>query len=311
MSNPVIQIENLVKIYSNTLRGKKINALREVNLEIHPGIIFGLLGPNGAGKTTLIKILLGITKLTSGSVTVLGAKPEKYLIRKKLGYLPENHKFPEYLNGYQLMKFYGELYGLRGKDLERRIDESLQLVKMEKWRKTKLRNYSKGMLQRIGLAQALFHDPEIIILDEPTDGVDPIGRKEIREVLNSLKGRGKTIFLNSHLLSEVELISDRVGILNEGELVYEGSIEGLTTDKKSYEIITNVSLEELLTTKLSAYQIQSKGNNKYLLSPDKDEDLNNVIDIIRGSGITIESFGPVKSSLEEKFINLIDKVENE
>ena len=307
----ILETKDLVKIYKKSLGRGEVTALKNLNLSVPKGTIFGLLGPNGAGKTTLIKIILGIAKATSGSVSVLNSTPSDYKVRKRIGYLPENHKFPEYLVGEEFMKFTGELYGLSGKELEMRIDSSLEIVKMNKWRKTKLRRYSKGMLQRIGLAQALMHEPELIFLDEPTDGVDPIGRKEIREVLKLLKENGRTIFLNSHLLSEVELISDRIAILNEGSLVFEGKVDELTSDKNSYEIIVGSPIDDLLDNELKMYRICASGENLYVVSLNDGQDINSVIDAIRSKGISIKSFAPVRISLEDKFINLIDRIDEE
>lgn len=205
----VIETTELTKVYRSSFGNKSVNALSEFNIEIKKGMIFGLLGPNGAGKTTLIKLLLGITFPTSGSAKLLGEDISDYKIKNKIGYLPENHRYPAYLTGGEVLRFFGSLSGMKGQSLNERIDELLKVVKLEEWKKTKVKNYSKGMMQRLGLAQAMLNDPELIFLDEPTDGVDPIGRKEIRDLLISLKTQGKTIFLNSHLLSEVELITEQ------------------------------------------------------------------------------------------------------
>ncbi len=310
MSDTIIRIENLSKVYSS-LTGVKVNALNDVSLQIGTGEIFGLLGPNGAGKTTLIKILLGITRKTNGNVSVFGTEPENYSIRKLIGYLPENHKFPEYLTAYDFLKFTGELYGLFGKELDKKIDEYLHLVQMTKWKKTKLKSYSKGMLQRIGLAQAILHSPKLIILDEPTDGVDPIGRKEIRELLNRLKEEGKTVFINSHLLSEVELISDRVAILNNGEKIFEGKVDELTKEENLYQFEFGSNPSSELINKLAQFNFKKIDELKYSAEITSKEELNSVLDLIRGNGADLESFSPVKSSLEDKFISLIQKVGEE
>ena len=199
-------------------------------------------------KTTLIKILLGIVFPTSGKAKILDEDISNYQIRKKIGYLPENHKFPNYLTGEEVLVHFSKLNGLELDKKSSKITEFLNLVKMEKWRKAKIKKYSKGMLQRIGLAQAFIHDPDLIFLDEPTDGVDPIGRKEIRDILIELKNRGKTIFINSHLLSEVELVSDKVAILNEGKLVKYGTVDELTINKQICEIKTESTLPEIILT---------------------------------------------------------------
>ena len=219
---PVIATENLVKRFG------KIQALRGVSLTVERGEIFGLLGQNGAGKTTLIKILLGVTKKTEGRALLLDQPAGTASVRRRVGYLPEDHRFPDYHTGASLLDFYGALLDVPGRVRRQRIPEMLEVVGLKGRMHYKIRTYSKGMKQRLGIAQALMHEPDVIFLDEPTDGVDPVGRREIRDMMQSLKAEGKTIFLNSHLLSEVEQICDRVAILAKGELVREGDIATLT-----------------------------------------------------------------------------------
>jgi ABC-2 type transport system ATP-binding protein len=227
---PVIEIRNLVKQYG------KIEALRGVSLSVEKGEIFGLLGQNGAGKTTMVKILLGITKPSFGEASLMGIPAGTPAVRKRVGYLPEDHRFPDYHTGYGLLNFYGSLLEVPAGQKKDRIEEMLDLVGLKSRQHYKIRTYSKGMKQRLGIAQALFHDPEVIFLDEPTDGVDPIGRREIRDLLHQLKEEGKTIFLNSHLLGEVELITDRVAILDKGELIRQGTTKELTQQQGLYVI---------------------------------------------------------------------------
>ena len=301
-----IEVTNLTKIYkTKTLNKGTIKALDNVSFKIEKGTIFGLLGPNGAGKTTLVKILLGIVHQTSGSAKLLGEDVRNYLVRSKIGYLPENHKFPSYLTGEDVLKYYAKLTGFDIKNNPEKISEYLNLVKMDKWRKTKIKKYSKGMMQRLGLAQAMIHNPEIIFLDEPTDGVDPIGRKEIRDILIELKNKGKTVFINSHLLSEVELVSDKVGMLNNGKLIKLGSVEELTTSKEIYEINISEQISEILINELRknySFNIESK---KILLENSEMSKVNIFMDELRKSGITITSFNRKKDSLEDMFIKSI------
>jgi ABC-2 type transport system ATP-binding protein len=227
---PVIETHELRKDYG------RIQALKGVSLSVQQGQIYGLLGQNGAGKTTLIKILLGIAKKTDGDAELLGQRAGKTDVRRRVGYLPEDHQFPTYHTGYSLMEFYGTLYGVSRDDRRKKIPETLELVGIAGRMNSKIKTYSKGMKQRLGIAQALLHDPEVIFLDEPTDGVDPLGRREIRELMGRLKDKGHTIFLNSHLLGEVELICDRVAILQRGQLIREGTIDELTKQKGRVEI---------------------------------------------------------------------------
>jgi ABC-2 type transport system ATP-binding protein len=227
----LIQASGLRKQFK---RGREV--LRGVNLDVPRGTVLGLLGKNGAGKTTLIKILLGIATKTDGEAELLGRPAGTTDVRRNVGYLPEDHQFPGYHTGYSLMDFYGSLYGVPRDERRRKIPETLELVGIAGRMNSKIKTYSKGMKQRLGIAQALLHDPELIVLDEPTDGVDPLGRREIRELMGRLKERGHTIFLNSHLLGEVELICDRVAILRMGELIREGTIAELTEQKGRFEI---------------------------------------------------------------------------
>ena len=191
------------------------------------GEIFGLLGPNGAGKTTLIKVLLGLVHKTSGDAELLGRPAGDIEARRQIGYLPEQHRIPHHLTGNTALEYYGRLSNMSMSDIRRRRPELLETVGLRRWGRTLVRKYSKGMTQRLGLAQAMLHDPELLILDEPTDGVDPVGRAEIRDILGRLKSEGKTIFLNSHLLQEIELVCDRVAILGQGKLRRMDSVEAI------------------------------------------------------------------------------------
>ncbi len=305
-----IAVKNLTKVYKTTLKSRNITALQNFTLAVPEGKIFGLLGPNGAGKTTLIKILLNIVNPTSGEARIFGQDVTDYRIRTRIGYLPENHKFPLYLTGEGLMKFVARISGYENPDLNSRIDELLSLVKMTKWKKTKIKKYSKGMMQRLGLAQAMINNPDLIFLDEPTDGVDPIGRKEIRDILIDLKNSGKTIFLNSHLLSEVELITDRVAILNKGELIQQGTVEELTSAKEIYEISLETLIDEaLLSADFSSFTLTSSEKKIYSAKVEDIESLNRTIDKLRSSRLNIISILPKKVTLEEMFINLINESE--
>ncbi len=306
-----LEIKGLSKIYSSHSGRKKVEALKDFSLDVESGSIFGLLGPNGAGKTTLIKILLGITYPTTGDAFILDTPISNYLVRKKIGYLPENHKFPNYLTGGEVLKYFGQLAGAETAGIENRIDNLLELVKLTKWKKSKIKTYSKGMMQRLGIAQAMINNPEVIFLDEPTDGVDPIGRKEIRDILANLKSEGKTIFLNSHLLSEVELVTDRVAILNKGTLLRTGSVYELTETKEEYKVEVdseNLS-DEISSAGLSFNLKPQKLKGSFLLNVTNEKELNDFIDFVRMRKILIKEIVKVKNSLEDLFINLINESE--
>ncbi|MBU1098270.1 MAG: ABC transporter ATP-binding protein [Bacteroidetes bacterium] len=306
-----IEVENLTKIYKSHSRRNDIMALSNLSLSVQKGQIFGLLGPNGAGKTTFIKILLGITHPTLGTGSMLGETIKNYKNKSRVGYLPENHKYPHYLNAEQILKYFARLGGYKSNDLTGRIDHLLKIVNMEKWKKVKIKKYSKGMMQRLGLALSMVNEPEIIFLDEPTDGVDPIGRKEIRDILLKLKSEGKTIFVNSHLLSEVELISDKVAILNKGKLIREGSVEELTTTKQVYQIEIEETPKNTELFNNNNYSLIESNGNKYTFKFDSSESLNTLIDEIRAKKLNLLSVIPKKHSLEEMFINLINDNEKQ
>jgi ABC-2 type transport system ATP-binding protein len=287
-----------------------VTALSELSLEVREGEIFGLLGPNGAGKTTFIKVLLEIVFATSGSARMLGSPIGTPSAKSRVGYLPENHKYPDFLTGAQVLRYFGQLSGIPSDVREKRITDRLSLVGMEQWHKTKIRKYSKGMMQRIGLAQALINDPQLVILDEPTDGVDPLGRKEIRDMLLRLRDEGKTIFLNSHLLSEVELICDRVAILNKGRLIRLGTVRELTMQENSYRVGIEGSLPKDLHLQWEATRISVVEENGALICSLPDlAALNAVIDQLRSAGILITSVAAKKQSLEDMFIDVISREE--
>jgi ABC-2 type transport system ATP-binding protein len=308
----VVETNTLTKIYSSAFGKKKVQALSDFSILIPDGMIFGLLGPNGAGKTTLVKILLGITYPTFGTAKILGEGISNYKIKKRVGYLPENHKFPSYLTGQGVLEFFGKLSGLEKSVLKKKVYDLLELVKLTQWKKTKIKAYSKGMMQRLGLAQALLNDPDLIFLDEPTDGVDPIGRKEIRDVLLELKSRSKTIFLNSHLLSEVELITDRVGILNKGKLIREGTVQELTEKKEEYKINLEGSIvPDALKELLQQFNFNPDQNNTYIAKVSDVNELNKLIDTLRSKNVLIKNIIPFKTSLEEMFISLIKQADSE
>jgi ABC-2 type transport system ATP-binding protein len=308
-----IEVDQLTKIYNGGKGKIEVKALNDFSLTVAKGEIFGLLGPNGAGKTTLIKTLLGVVFPTTGSAKMLGKDISDYSIKSRIGFLPENHRFPNYLTAEETLKYFSQLGGNNAKNIGHRIDELLLLVRMSKWKKMKVANFSKGMMQRLGLAQAMMNNPELIFLDEPTDGVDPIGRKEIRDILIDLKNKGATIFLNSHLLSEVELVSDRVAIMNSGKLLKLGSVEELTTSKEVYIIETSNPLDnDFVNAKYTGVDkafdninIKLESSTKLSVNVKDNIELNFVIDNLRKKGINIKTISIQKNSLEELFVSLI------
>jgi ABC-2 type transport system ATP-binding protein len=303
---PIIETQNLSKEYSSKFSKQKVNALNDFTFNVNQGEIFGLLGPNGAGKTTLIKILLAITFPTRGSAKIFGTDVKNHKWKNKVGYLPENHKFPNYLTGEQVLGYYGRLSGLKyDGNLKKKIDEYLETMGLTKWKTTKIKKYSKGMMQKLGLAQSLLSNPDLIFLDEPTDGVDPIGRKEIRDILTNLREKGKTIFLNSHLLSEVEMICDRVAILNKGDLIKEGNVDDLTKTENVFIIHTSGSIGMELKQKILVIDKSAGIGENEIQTEAGLEKLNSMIDILRKNKIQIKSINQKTSTLEELFINVI------
>jgi ABC-2 type transport system ATP-binding protein len=235
----IIATHDLSKVYRTGFWLKAAPpSLKQCSLEIYKGETFGLLGPNGAGKTTLLKLLLGIIRPTAGAATLMGEPAGNGDIKARIGYLPENPYFYDYLTGWEFLSYTAGLFGISGKAKNRRIAELLDLVQLDRHSATKkqMRRYSKGMLQRVGMAQALVNDPEIVFLDEPMSGLDPTGRFQVREIILSLKEQGKTLFFNSHVLSDVEKICDRIAILDQGEIICIGAIEKLLGNPMHYKV---------------------------------------------------------------------------
>jgi ABC-2 type transport system ATP-binding protein len=299
----IVETDRLVKHYG------PIEALRGVSLTVRRGEIFGLLGQNGAGKTTLIKILLGITKLTEGTAVVLGEPAGTVDVRRRIGYLPEDHRFPDYHSGASLLDFYGALLNVPAVQRKKFADEMLEMVGLTGRKHYKIRTYSKGMKQRLGIAQALMHQPELIFLDEPTDGVDPVGRREIRAIMHRLKERGTTIFINSHLLGEVELICDRIVILQRGEIIRQGDIATLTKQRGLYLIglapRQEFPREEL--TKLG-YAV-SRDGEYWEVALHENQSIDPVVDLIRQRGLNLRHLAEKRQTLEDLFVQTVEAVE--
>jgi len=226
-----VSIQGLTKDYLLSMRGFRVRAVDGLTLAVPDGKVFGLLGPNGSGKSTTIKVVLGLAEATSGSTAIFGVPSGEVRSRVDVGYLPENPNFHRFLTGRELVTFYARICGVTRARMRDRVDEVIEWVGLKDAATRRLSTYSKGMLQRIGLAQAVVHDPRLLILDEPTAGVDPVGSAEIGELILRLKAQGKTIVLSSHLLAQVEDLCDRVAILNRGRLVLEGGVDDLVTEK--------------------------------------------------------------------------------
>ncbi len=273
MTSPAVRIENLTKIFPVPLRRQRVTAVRNLNFEVRPGEVYGLLGPNGSGKSTTLKILLGLVTPNQGRAMIFGRDSRDYHSRAAVGFLPENPYFYKFLTAAETLRFYGNVCGLQGATLNKRIDELLDLVGLEEARDRRIGGFSKGMLQRIGLAQALVQDPLLVVLDEPTAGVDPAGSHQIRDLILDLKKRGKTVLLTSHLLEQVQEICDRVGIMARGEMIREGALEDLVSVKNQTEfIIENLSPE----IRLQIEQLIQKSGSTLLCSRQPQRSLERV-----------------------------------
>ena len=311
----VIEVDGISKVYRcGWWKRPRIDALREVSFQVHRGEIFGLLGPNGAGKTTFIKILLGIVRKTRGSATLLGSVAGSRRVRRNVGYLPEQLRIAPHHTAHTALDYYGRLNGMAGSAVRQSRDELLARVGLQEFCKVSVKRFSKGMLQRLGLAQALLHRPQLLILDEPTDGLDPIGRSEVRSILTELRGDGRTVFLNSHLLQEVEMICDRVAVLDQGSLRYVGSVDEATTgiggteqirlklELQGHETEIRAALDSKVVDKWNETQA-----NRYLLElhmPDQAT-VDQCVDGLRRAQISIVGLTRQRATLEDAFLKML------
>jgi ABC-2 type transport system ATP-binding protein len=292
MTNWAVDLIDVHKTFA-----KNIQALRGVNIQVGRGEIFGLLGPNGAGKTTLVKIMMTVVRPTHALGTILGRPLGHRGKLARVGYLPENHRFPGYLTGLQLLDFYAALAKVPRSTRRERAPRLLETMGISTWGDTRIEKYSKGMLQRLGIAQALMNDPELIVLDEPTDGLDPVGRRDVRQLLLELRRQGKTVFLNSHLLSELEMVCDRVSILVDGLVARQGTLRELTEHTLEYRVTISGSAEPV-RQKLQMEGAVVDGNVITVRGGDLER-VNLVIDLLRGNRVSIHSVLPHRFSLED------------
>jgi ABC-2 type transport system ATP-binding protein len=299
-----IVIEGVSKRYTSGWPGRPpFVALDGLSLTVNRGEVFGFLGPNGAGKTTTLKILMGLVRPTSGSVSVLGKPAGHVETRRRVGFLPESPYFYDYLTAEEFLGFYGRLAGLGPAVIRQRVGDLLALVSLIDAKTRQLRNFSKGMLQRIGLAQALIHDPELVILDEPMTGLDPVGRKQVRDLILSLRDRGKTIFFSTHILHDVEMICDRVGLVMRGRLMASGRVEELirSDQTQSVEIVCQqVNGEGNALIRSMATRVLQQGQQCLIVLPNADN-LDALVTEIRRQGGRLISVTPHKTSLEDLF----------
>ena len=301
----LIEAEALKKVYRSTLGGQRIVALDGIDLTVRAGELFGLLGPNGAGKTTTVKILLGLTRASAGRALVGGLPVSNPESRRRVGYLPEGHKIPGYLTARQALAIFGRMSGMERATIRRRTGELLERVRLSPWADIRVRKFSKGMTQRLGLAAALIHSPNVLLLDEPTDGVDPVGRREIRDLLREEAKKGTAVLLNSHLLSEIELTCDRVAVLRNGKVAAEGTIEELTRKSAKYRMVAAPADEALVRAFRESGAGVERVNGHMILSVNDLQHLNALVDTARSRGAVLSELSPLRSTLEDVFVDLI------
>jgi ABC-2 type transport system ATP-binding protein len=305
-SEYAIETTGLTKVYRTRWKRREIKAVNDISLRVPRGTIFGLLGPNGAGKTTFVKMLLSAVHPTAGNALIFGRDAREPAARLAVGYLPENHRFPTYFTGAGMLDFYAALSGVESSRRKKLIPEMLELVGLAEWGAVRLGKYSKGMLQRLGLAQALIHSPTLLVLDEPTDGVDPVGRRQIRDILTRFEQQGVTVFINSHLLAEVEAFCREVAILDKGKVALSGTVTDLTAGK-GYRLTVAKPPDNLVD--------QLRANATSLAARDGLIDLqfasrelvNQAVDLARAQHCDIEALIPTTSTLEDVFVRTVQK----
>ncbi|MGA7614974.1 MAG: ABC transporter ATP-binding protein [Thermoanaerobaculia bacterium] len=305
METPAIEVRALRKIFTAFGSRRRVVALDGIDFTVPAGEIFGLLGPNGAGKTTTVKVLLDLTRATEGDAFLLGTSSRRPESRLPVGYLPEGHRFPGYLTARQTLRIFGRMSGMGAGAIENRVPALLKRVGLAEWSDVRVKKFSKGMTQRLGLACALVHDPAVLLLDEPTDGVDPVGRREIRDILRGEADRGRAIFLNSHLLSEIELTCDRVAVLRKGKIAALGRIDELTRRESKYRMVASPISDSLLDGFIATGASVERSNGHLELSVRDVPHLNQLIDQARSAGVALSELAPIRSSLEDVFVGLI------
>ncbi len=302
VDTPAIDLRGVHKRYG------KVQALRGVDMQVQPGEVFGLLGPNGAGKSTLVKIMLTVVRPTQAQGTVLGEPIRQKAHLRRIGYLPEHARFPKYLTGRQVVEMAGAMHGMPPADRKRRAGELLETVGMTDAGDRKIGTYSKGMQQRVGIAQALVNDPDLVVLDEPTDGVDPKGRLQIRDVLTSLRGQGKTVFVNSHLLSELEETCDRFAIMVSGRVAQTGTLDDLTIGELCYQVEAALPEGAPPPDVPTPDGVESSWMGQTLTVQTTDPAaVQPAIDALRQQAVVIRSVRAVRPSLEDVFMRVAEE----
>src|SRR5438876_3436209 len=305
---PVIEILGLEKTYLvGFWRKRPKYALRPLHLTVDEGEIFGFLGPNGAGKTTTLKLLMGLMYPTSGSARILGLEINDPVMKAQIGFLPEQPYFYDYLTAHELLQYYGQLSGVPAKDRKRRVEEVLQRVGLTDIKGVQLRKFSKGMLQRAGIAQAILHNPKLVFFDEPMSGLDPMGRREVRDLMEQLKHEGKTVFFSNHILSDAEALCDRVAIIHRGELRGVGAVAELTSSVHGQvELVWQGTAVPVSIQALGA-ECHVTGDTVRAVLPEDKQDT--AIEVLRRERLRLISVTPVRASLEDYFVQKLQPTE--
>lgn len=300
-----VKTEGLTKSYRLLMQSEPVNAVTNLNLEVNEGEIFGFLGPNGAGKTTTIKMLLGLTYPTSGQAWILGEPAGQISVKKRISYLPESPYFYEYMTGKEALVFYARLFGMKKDQYEKKVDELLSTVGLHPHRDKPLSQYSKGMLQRVGIAQALVNNPELLFFDEPTSGLDPIGHSEVQDLILNLKQMGKTVFLSSHQLSDVELVCDRVAIMNRGDLLKLGTLDDMLVAGYVEVVCADICPDCSKQLESQVASIVCNNDGCHVLMLHEGDCVNTAIDTIRAFKGRVISVVPQRRTLEDLFVEII------
>lgn len=304
MATPAIEFADVTKVYQRRFAGVRVPALANVSFAVAPGEVCAFLGPNGAGKTTSMSILMGFIYADQGRIRVFGYRPGDVRAKERIGFLPENFAFYRYLNAEKLMQFHLRLSGRKTADPKALIAELLAKVKLDSYKGLKIGKYSRGMVQRLGIAQALLGNPELLVLDEPTSGLDPAGRKEVRDLILALKAEGRTIFLSSHILSEVEQICDRVIIIDRGRLVQAGALQEMLAEGTRVEIMVDQLPEDLEPAVREGGGSVERQANRVRIATDA-EHKRALVEMLWSRGCDVISLTPMKSSLEEMFLKVV------
>lgn len=300
-----LEIKNLHKSFTSNFFIKQYHILKGIDITVEEGEIYGFLGPNGAGKTTTMKCVLGLITPDSGEISIFGQPTRNAESRRKVGFLPEQPYFYDYLTAEELLIFTGMLFSMPKAEIRKKTRELIKLVGLENRKDIKLKKYSKGLIQRVGLAQALIHEPDFLILDEPFSGLDPIGRKELRDIILSLKESGKTIFFSSHILQDMEMMVDRVGIILNGRIKKHGRLSDLISHSvRYYEIVFTGIDEKTLTGDQVKYVQQDKD---YIIKLETNDEVNKTVEWITRNNGNILAVTPIKMTLEDIFLEEINQ----